>query len=203
MARLKRLASAAVSVALAAVMLTSCSAGRYCMSYGDDKQVNSGIYIYNILSELINQQYISYYTGSTENVMDKKVGDKEMAVYLEDNAMKNTKAYCAIVSKFDELDLKLTDDENKTIKDSATNSFNSQKEMYEEMGISKESISEIIKQSKMRDKLFEYYYGKDGKEARAQAQDPYGRQTGRIPCRRNSGNRCCSFSRDSGPGAHS
>ena len=69
MARLKRLASAAVSVALAAVMLTSCSAGRYCMSYSDNKQVNSGIYIYNIISELINQQYMSYYTGSTKECL--------------------------------------------------------------------------------------------------------------------------------------
>ncbi|MBR6984794.1 MAG: hypothetical protein IKH75_14955, partial [Ruminococcus sp.] len=64
MSRLKRLASAAVSVAMAAVMLTSCSTGRYCMTYSGDKNVNSGIYIYNIISELLNQQYVMYYSGS-------------------------------------------------------------------------------------------------------------------------------------------
>ena len=164
MGRLKKSACAALSVALSAAMLTSCSAGRYCMSYDDDKQVNSGIYIYNIVSEMINQQYLTYYTGNTESIMKKKVGDKEMAVYLEDTAMKNTKAYCAISSKFSELNLSLTQDETKSISDTATNAYNAQKDMFEEMGISKESIKNVITQSKMREKLFDYYYGKDGKE---------------------------------------
>lgn len=165
MSRLKRLASAAVSVAMAAVMLTSCSTGRYCMTYSGDKNVNSGIYIYNIISELLNQQYVMYYSGSSDNVMDKKVDGKEMAVYLEENALKNTKAYCAITAKFDELGLKLSDEDTKSISSSTTNAYNAQKEMFEEMGISKDSIKQVLTQTKKRDMLFDYYYGKDGKEA--------------------------------------
>ena len=77
MAKLKRLASAVVSIALSAVMLTSCNSGRYCMSY-DDKNINSGVYIYNIMSELLNQQYMMYYTGEDAN----KLMEKEIEIVL-------------------------------------------------------------------------------------------------------------------------
>ena len=164
MRMLKRLACAAVSVAMAATMLTGCNNGRYIMSY-DDTDVNAGIYIYNIVSEMLNQQYMLYYKGSSGGVMDEKVNGKEMAVYLEENAMEKTKEYCAVTEKFKELDLELTDEDLKSIASSATNSYNSQKDMYEELGISKESIKLMLKESKMKEMIFDYYYGKDGKEA--------------------------------------
>lgn len=164
MAKLKRLACAVVSAALTASMLTGCNSGRYCMSYGN-KDVNSGVYIYNIVSELLSQQYMMYLTGEdTSEIMDKKVDGKDMASYLEDNAMKNTKEYCAITDQFDKLGLSLTDEENKTISSSANDTYNSQKDMLEELGISKESVKMVLKQSKMKDKIFNYLYDKDGKE---------------------------------------
>ena len=94
-----------------------------------------------------------------------KVNGKEMAVYLEENAMKKTKEYCAVTEKFKELDMELSDDDMKTVSSSATNAYNQQKDMYEELGISKESIKLMLKESKMKEKLFDYYYGKDGKQA--------------------------------------
>ena len=165
MAKLKRLASAVVSIALSAVMLTSCNSGRYCMSY-DDKNINSGVYIYNIMSELLNQQYMMYYTGEDANkLMEKEIEGKKMPTYLEDMAMKNTKEYCALSTQFKELGLSFSDEDKKSISTSATNAYNAQKSMFEEMGISKESIKMVIEQGKMRDQIFEYFYGKDGKEA--------------------------------------
>lgn len=163
MKKLKRLAAAVVSAALAASMLTGCNNGRYVMSYGDT-DVNAGIYIYNIVSEMLNQQYTLYYKGSTGSVMDEKVDGKEMAVYLEDNAMKKTKEYCAVSDKFKELGLSLSDEDIKSVGTSATNAYNAQKDMYEELGISKESIKLMLKETKMKEQLFDYYYGDDGKE---------------------------------------
>ena len=144
---LKRLACAAVSVAMTATMLTGCNNGRYVMSYGKT-DVNAGIYIYNIVSEMLNQQYMLYYKGSSGGVMDEKVNGKEMAVYLEENAMKKTKEYCAVTEKFKELDMELSDDDMKTVSSSATNAYNQQKDMYEELGISKESIKLMLKESR-------------------------------------------------------
>ena len=164
MKMLKRLAAGIVSVAMAATMLTGCDSGRYVMNY-DGNDINSGIYIYNVLSELLTQQYNMYMKGSSDSIMDQKVDGKEMAVYLEDKAMEKTKAYCAVTEKFKELGLELTDDDNKSISTSATNTYNAQKDMFEEMGISKESIKLAYKGEKMKTMLFDYYYGKDGKEA--------------------------------------
>ena len=164
MKMLKRLAAGIVSIAMAATMLTGCNSGRYVMSY-DGNDVNSGIYIYNVLSELLSQQYTLYIKGSSDDIMDQKVDGKEMAVYLEDKAMEKTKEYCAVTEKFKELGLELTDEDMKTIASSATNTYNAQKDMFEEMGISKESIKLVLKGTKMKSMIFDYYYGTDGKEA--------------------------------------
>ena len=161
---LKKITAGIVSTAIAASMLTGCDSGRYVMSY-DGKDVNSGIYIYHVISEMLSQQYALYLKGSSDGVMDQKVDGKEMAVYLEDKAMEKTKEYCAVTEKFKELGLELTDDEIKSISTSATNTYNAQKDMLEEMGISKESIKLAYKGEKMKSKLFDYYYGKDGKQA--------------------------------------
>lgn len=163
MRMLKRFAAGVVSVAMAAVMLSGCDSGRYVMSYGDT-DVNAGIYIYNIVSELLDRQYTLYYTGSTNDIMQEKVDGKEMAVYLEENAMKKTKEYCAVVEKFEQIGLSLSDEDIKSISTSATNSYNAQKEMYDEMGISKESIKQMLRESLMKQRLFDYYYGEDGKQ---------------------------------------
>ena len=164
MKMLKRLAAGIVSIAMAATMLTGCNSGRYVMSY-DGNDVNSGIYIYNVLSELLSQQYTLYIKGSSDDIMDQKVDGKEMAVYLEDKAMEKTKEYCAVTEKFKELGLELTDEDMKTIASSATNTYNAQKDMFEEMGISKESIKLVLKGTKMKSMIFDYHYGTDGKEA--------------------------------------
>lgn len=164
MKMLKRLAAGIVSIAMAATMLTGCNSGRYVMNY-DGNDINAGIYIYNVLSELLSQQYTLYIKGSSDDIMEQKVDGKEMAVYLEDKAMEKTKEYCAVTEKFKELGLELTDEDMKTIASSATNTYNSQKEMFEEMGISKESIKLVLKGTKMKSMIFDYYYGENGKEA--------------------------------------
>ena len=164
MKMLKRLAAGIVSIAMAATMLTGCNSGRYVMNY-DGNDINAGIYIYNVLSELLSQQYTLYIKGSSDDIMEQKVDGKEMAVYLEDKAMEKTKEYCAVTEKFKELGLELTDEDMKTIASSATNTYNSQKELFEEMGISKESIKLVLKGTKMKSMIFDYYYGENGKEA--------------------------------------
>ena len=164
MKMLKRLAAGIVSIAMAATMLTGCNSGRYVMNY-DGNDINAGIYIYNVLSELLSQQYTLYIKGSSDDIMVQKVDGKEMAVYLEDKAMEKTKEYCAVTEKFKELGLELTDEDMKTIASSATNTYNSQKEVFEEMGISKESIKLVLKGTKMKSMIFDYYYGENGKEA--------------------------------------
>ena len=164
MKMLKRIAAGIVSIAMAATMLTGCNSGRYVMNY-DGNDINAGIYIYNVLSELQTQQYSLYIKGSSDDIMKQKVDGKEMAVYLEDKALEKTKEYCAVTEKFKELGLELTDEDMKTIASSATNNYNAQKDMFEEMGISKESIKLVLKGTKMKSMIFDYYYGEDGKEA--------------------------------------
>lgn len=164
MNRLKKIcafcAAAAVTLSLAA-----CTDTSYVMQSGDQK-VNAGIYIYNMYSEMSYQMSMMYYTqGITENYFDQEVEGKKFADYLSEQALKATKEYVAVVNKFEELGLELTEEETKEISDNVRSTWDSYGDFYESEGISKDSVKLVMRASTMRTKLFDYYYGEGGEEA--------------------------------------
>lgn len=164
MNRLKKIcafcAAAAVTLSLAA-----CTDTSYVMQSGDQK-VNAGIYIYNMYSEMSYQMSMMYYTqGITENYFDQEVEGKKLADYLSEQALKATKEYVAVVNKFEELGLELTEEETKEISDNVRSTWDSYGDFYESEGISKDSVKLVMRASTMRTKLFDYYYGEGGEEA--------------------------------------
>ena len=164
MAKLKKIAAALTAAALCGTMLTGCTDTSYAVSYGDTK-VNAGVYIYNMLSEMSYRMQMMYYIdGVTENYFDQKVDDKSFSDYLSDYALESTKEYAAIVENFDKLKLSLSDDELKEINDSIREAWDSAGDFYESEGISKDSVKLVQKAAKMRQKIFDYYYGEGGKE---------------------------------------
>lgn len=164
MNRLKKIcafcAAAAVTLSLA-----GCTDTSYVMQSGDQK-VNAGIYIYNMYSEMSYQMSMMYYTqGITENYFDQEVEGKKFADYLSEQALKATKEYVAVVNKFEELGLELTEEETKEISDNVRSTWDSYGDFYESEGISKDSVKLVMRASTMRTKLFDYYYGEGGEEA--------------------------------------
>lgn len=164
MNRLKKIcafcAAAAVTLSLA-----GCTDTSYVMQSGDQK-VNAGIYIYNMYSEMSYQMSMMYYTqGITENYFDQEVEGKKLADYLSEQALKATKEYVAVVNKFEELGLELTEEETKEISDNVRSTWDSYGDFYESEGISKDSVKLVMRASTMRTKLFDYYYGEGGEEA--------------------------------------
>ena len=165
MAKAKKITAALTAALLCTASLTSCSDTSYVMTVGDSK-INAGIYIYNELTEMSYQMTMMYYQkGIKKDYFDQKVDGKAFDEYLSDYALTATKEYAAVVDKFNELGLTLSDEDIKSINDSISSTLDSQGEFYESEGISKESVKLALKGSKMREELFDHYYAEGGEEA--------------------------------------
>lgn len=165
MAKAKKITAALTAALLCTASLTACSDTSYVMTVGDSK-INAGIYIYNELTEMSYQMTMMYYqNGIKKDYFDQKVDGKAFDEYLSDYALTATKEYAAVVDKFNELGLTLSDEDIKSINDSISSTWDSQGEFYESEGISKESVKLALKGSKMREELFDHYYAEGGKEA--------------------------------------
>lgn len=165
MAKAKKITAALTAALLCTASLTSCSDTSYVMTVGDSK-INAGIYIYNELTEMSYQMTMMYYQkGIKKDYFDQKVDGKAFDEYLSDYALTATKEYAAVVDKFNELGLTLSDEDIKSINNSISSTWDSQGEFYESEGISKESVKLALKGSKMREELFDYYYAEGGEEA--------------------------------------
>ena len=158
MAKAKKITAALTAALLCTASLTSCSDTSYVMT--------AGIYIYNELTEMSYQMTMMYYQkGIKKDYFDQKVDGKAFDEYLSDYALTATKEYAAVVDKFNELGLTLSDEDIKSINDSISSTWDSQGEFYESEGISKESVKLALKGSKMREELFDHYYAEGGEEA--------------------------------------
>ena len=165
MAKAKKITAALTAALLCTASLTACSDTSYVMTVGDSK-INAGIYIYNELTEMSYQMTMMYYQkGIKKDYFDQKVDGKAFDEYLSDYALTATKEYAAVVDKFNELGLTLSDEDIKSINDSISSTWDSQGEFYESEGISKESVKLALKGSKMREELFDHYYAEGGEEA--------------------------------------
>ena len=140
MAKAKKITAALTAALLCTASLTACSDTSYVMTVGDSK-INAGIYIYNELTEMSYQMTMMYYQkGIKKDYFDQKVDGKAFDEYLSDYALTATKEYAAVVDKFNELGLTLSDEDIKSINDSISSTWDSQGEFYESEGISKESV---------------------------------------------------------------
>lgn len=165
MAKAKKITAALTAALLCSASLTACSDTSYVMTVGDSK-INAGIYIYNELTEMSYQMTMMYYQkGIKKDYFDQKVDGKAFDEYLSDYALTATKEYAAVVDKFNELGLTLSDEDLKSINDSISSTWDSQGEFYESEGISKESVKLALKASKMKDEIFDHYYAEGGEEA--------------------------------------
>ena len=164
MARFRK-AAALLACAVMASSVTSCADTTYSAKYGDET-VKAGVYIAYLQNELNNQIYMFSYQGiESKDYFSQQVDGVDLADYVKNNAEKDVKEYIAIKKQFEAEGLTLSDDELKTLSGNVNTSWDNMGGLYEYNGVSKESLKELYRESLMRTKLFEKYYGVDGTEA--------------------------------------
>ena len=163
MAKLKKLA-AICTAAMMTLSMAGCSDTSYVMS-SNGENVNAGIYIFNMMNTMYTQMMMMYYSeGITEDYFSQEVDGKSFSDYLADDALQSTKEYVAVVQKFEELGLELTDEELSDLNSQVNDAWTNESDFYESQGVSKESVKLVQKASLMRSKIFDYYYEEGGIE---------------------------------------
>ena len=165
MTKIKR-ALAALAASAMMFSMSGCTDTRYVMTTNSGDKINAGVYIYNIYSDMNYEMTMAYYTSGAATIdLESDKDGQPLREYLTENARKNTKELAAVTAQFEKLGLTLSDEELKAISDNVTSVWDSSGDLFEEEGISKDSIRQVYKSQSMRTKLFDYYYGAEGVEA--------------------------------------
>lgn len=183
---IKKAAAAILAVVLAA-SLCGCDKG-YIMTV-DGVDIRNGVYLsflrtsYSMaLKEYEDQNADDDDTPAEEGaekkkviITDEEIDGKNGSQWIKDETMKAVRRFVAIQRKCEELGLTLTDEEIMEVNSDLNETWESENqylqvmygintmgEYYEAQGIGMESMREILRVNKLQDKLFMYFYGKDG-----------------------------------------
>jgi len=178
----RRAAAGVLAVGLT-MSLCGCGDNGYLMTV-DGIDIRNGVYLsfqQNAVSSA-NSKYkeensTSDSTSSTESVdlFEQTVEGKSVPEWVKAETLDQVRRFVAIQRLCEKYGISLTDDEiaeiNKDVQSTWDESnmyvqylygTNSMGEYYESMGIGIESLKEIARTSSLSDKLFLYYYDKDG-----------------------------------------
>ncbi len=190
-----RKASAGVVCTAMALSLASCSLGGADTSYGaiiDGYKVPAGVFIsmqMNAYSEA--QSYtepaaegaettvtttaaadpsVTTAATTTTPFSDKTIEGKSVREWINDEATVEMQKYVAIESKFDELGLAFTDNEPEKVNVYLESLWEYYGAMYEDMGISRDSLNLVTLNSEKKNAVFNYYYGVGGEKEITEAE---------------------------------
>lgn len=129
--------------------------------------LNSGVYLYNMLSEYAIQSYYAQYFSSsdtdTEFLEREYEEGKTYSDHFKEYALQQTLRGVAADKLFKDAGLELSDDDKQEIADNVQSVLDKYTEDYlNEQGISKESVEICFTYSKEQELLFDHYYGEGG-----------------------------------------
>ena len=163
MRKAKKLA-AVLACVLMATSASGCTNTKYAVK-ADGEEIKAGIYIGYLQDVLIDQINELYYDGVTEDYFSQQVEGKSLAEYVKEKALQSTKENYAIKKQFESEGLSFTDEEIKLLNTNFNDAWDNSGELFEEIGVGKESYKEIYRDYLRRSKLFTHYYGEGGEKA--------------------------------------
>ena len=157
-----------LTLLLAAAMLvtmTACgSVGKWIMKT-DDLEVPVGVYT---MYESVYYQYAKYYVSdSSKSPLKQDIKKDENttvtgAQWIQENATDTVRKMVAVARECARLNLTLTDNDQKAIKENVESAWDSNSATYEKVGVSKASLTFIYENNTYNEKLFNYLYGEKG-----------------------------------------
>ena len=187
-----RKASAGLLCTAMTLSLASCSLGGADTTYGaiiDGHKIPAGVFIsmqMNAYSEAKN--YTDASSAAEEAVTttasadaatteattttpfsDKVIEGKSVRDWINDEATVEMQKYVAIENKFDELGLGFAENEPEKVNIYIESLWEYYGTMYEEMGISQDSLNLVTLNSEKKELIFNHIYGADGEKAVSEA----------------------------------
>ena len=168
--------AAAAGLALCTVLsCTACGEKTANAMQVGGSDVRAGIYLYYATSAYGEAIEVLRKGGENfDDVVESKDYKKILAKsdidgvkadeWIQNKAAEHCETFMAIEKEFEALGLKLSGDELASAESSAKSSMSFYGEFFEKTGIGEESVKDILLNSFKQDKVWEAYYGKDGKE---------------------------------------
>ena len=189
---LKRWKKVIAAVLSAAMIFTcaGCTVGKntaYALTI-DGYQVKAGVYIYYSYTALTEAKNLAAKQNKDLDVTDEdalkkvKLDGKDFLDYVKDKTTESCINHVAIIKHFDELGLSLSDTDKSDIDKYVDSNWDSNEKMFEENGIGKDSLKEIMTSSYKSDEIFNAYYGDGGSEnvTEDQVKDYYVENNARV-----------------------
>ncbi len=161
---------AGVSAILIMVSATGCgSSTKWAMQYGD-YEARAGIFLYYEMSnyyeatQKLKEADENFDATDTKALKTATVEDTPIVEWIQNGTTEDVETYLEVLKEFDEYGLSLTDDEEASVDTLTDTYWQYYSEYYTKNGIGEQSFRDINAYSYKWQKLFEYYYGKDGLE---------------------------------------
>ncbi|MDR1260637.1 MAG: hypothetical protein LBJ83_02875 [Oscillospiraceae bacterium] len=155
------------------VLCTACRFGtqtEYIAVYGDGKKIPTGIYVMYELSDALGsamqklrEKDSTFYPHNLRSCFNCAIDGETMEELIEKIAKEKVTQYVGIITLFDELKLTLPTGKLEMLEQFAK-IYDKKKMSLSENGVGKESYIACLEAKEKRAAIFDYYYGKDGKE---------------------------------------
>lgn len=178
MQRCKKAAAALLALAMIFVF-TACHTPDEVVVKVGDVEIKPGVYLALLITaenqfiakvdEKIQEEESPAMT-TLEEYKKQTVDDKDFETWTRDQAMELVQKYAAVITRFNEYGLELTEEDTKSNEAVGKYYWDQQKTLYEANGVYYDSFLETITQSSMAERLFDYYYGEGGTEEIPEAE---------------------------------
>lgn len=163
MKSLKKIASL-MTASIILINTAGCTDKTWALKSETDK-ISTGVYVYNLLEsyqaatdELLEKGI------STSDIKNETIEDKNANDWIKDRAITSCKDMLAIEKIFKDMNLSLSDEDNKKAEEITNDIWETSGTTYEKnFGINKDSVNEAYSLLNIKkEKIFDALYGKDG-----------------------------------------
>ncbi len=160
----KRIAALGTA-ALLSLSLTACGDTSWVYKAEDDT-ISSGVYLGYLTQAYLNGQSEEGFDPKIKNIWKQKIDKMSYKEYCIDKAEKDSRRHLIINEKFDEMKLKLTEEDQKNIESQVSFMWDmyGYQNYFQPNGTSKESFEKIITTTNKEKAIFDAYYAEGGLE---------------------------------------
>lgn len=162
---IKKLASLALALGIAAVSLTGCVSGKetsVAATYNGG-EIPAGIYIY-YQKVALNEVYQKV-ENPYGDILTQEVDGTPVEQWVNNRAAELVKTYAAVATEAARLNITVDESTAASIKQSLNKNWGSQGEYMEKLGISLASAESVTLNSQLENQVFTAYYGENGEKA--------------------------------------
>lgn len=169
MSNFKRIAAAAAAATILS-SLAACGSSTANALTIDGEPIKAGVYIYysyvayNEAVQTLSKQNSELDTTDDEVVKKQNIDGMSTLEWIQDKALTYCKEQAAVVKKFKEAELTLSDETASEFNSTMESFWAENQDSFESNGISESSIRDVMEYTYMTSDLFYYYYDIDGEE---------------------------------------